>query len=107
MAPLSKWSRAAVALSLVWQCGASTTSDWAANSKSLLTESMDWLDRYYDSDAGYIYDLGGFSLRHDTRTSSWYAAGLLARNEGNDVQEAAKIVKNIISGQFTNTSLQW
>lgn len=40
-------------------------------------------------------------------SSAWYAVGLLARNSGNDVEEAAQIIRNIISGQFRNASEQW
>lgn len=73
----------------------------------LLQESMTWMDMYYDSDAGYLYDLDSQALIHDTRSSAWYAAGLLARNEGDDAEQAAKIVENIIAGQHKNVSSQW
>jgi hypothetical protein len=78
------------------------------NAKQMFTESMEWMDLYYDSDAGYLYDFSAsVALRHETRSSAWYAFGLLARNEGNDVTEAEKIIKNIISAQYKAKSEQW
>lgn len=73
----------------------------------LLQESMSWMDMYYDAEIGYLYNLDSSALLHDTRSSSWYAAGLLARNEGDDAEQAAKIVENIIAGQHKNVSSQW
>jgi hypothetical protein len=73
----------------------------------LLHESMNWMDMYYDTEAGYLYNLDSKALLHDTRSSAWYAAGLLARNEGDDAEQATKIVENIIVGQHKNVSSQW
>jgi hypothetical protein len=80
------------------------TKPYAAN---LLQESMTWMDMYYDSDRAYLYNLGATALTHDTRSSVWYAAGLMARNEGDDVTQALRIVKNVVGAQFKNESLQW
>ncbi|KAL2216274.1 hypothetical protein M432DRAFT_551753 [Thermoascus aurantiacus ATCC 26904] len=69
---------------------------------------MDWLDRMYDADAGYVFDpSAAAALRHDTRTSAWYAVGLLARNRGDDVEQAMLIIKNVIDGQFKDPKDQW
>lgn len=46
-------------------------------------------------------------MRHDTRLSSWYAVGLLARNQNDDVSNAERIIRNVIGGQFKNVSEQW
>ncbi|KAL7770635.1 hypothetical protein CFE70_000573 [Pyrenophora teres f. teres 0-1] len=73
----------------------------------LLRESMDWMDMYYDRERGYLFSLEAKALTHETRASVWYAAGLLARNEDDDVEQAIKIVKNVIGGQFKNESQQW
>lgn len=75
--------------------------------KQLLLESMNWMDMYYDPEAGYLYDLDSKALIHDTRSSAWYAAGLLARNEGDDANQASIIVENIVAGQHKNVSSQW
>ena len=78
------------------------------NAPSLLTESMDWLDGYYDPSAGYLFDVSSTSaLRHETRSSAWYAIGLLARNEGKDVEYAMDIITNVIAGQFKDPEDQW
>jgi hypothetical protein len=69
---------------------------------------MGWMDNFYDPAAGYLYDLSSSTaLRHETRSSAWYAIGLLARNSGNDVAEALKIITNIIHGQFKDPKDQW
>ena len=80
------------------------TATYAAN---LLQESMDWLDMYYDSEHAYLFSLDATALTHDTRASVWYAAGLLARDEQDDVEQAVRIVRNVVGAQFKNESLQW
>jgi len=80
------------------------TEGYATN---LLHESMDWMDMFYDNERGYLFDLNSAALVHDTRSSAWYAAGLLARNEADDAEQAVRIVTNIIGAQFKNESLQW
>ena len=80
------------------------TQSFAAN---LLHESLDWLDRYYDHERGYLFSLDAAALTHETRASVWYAAGLLARNEADDVEQAVRIVSNVIGAQFKNESEQW
>jgi hypothetical protein len=85
----------------------STANDTENAVTQLLQESMNWMDMYYDTEAGYLYNLDSKALLHDTRSSSWYAAGLLARNEGDDAEQAARIVENIIVGQHKNVSSQW
>lgn len=80
------------------------TESFATN---MLQESMDWMDLYYDNERGYLFNLDAVTLTHDTRSSAWYAAGLLARNKNDDVDQAIKIVNNIIGGQFKNESQQW
>ena len=95
-------------LSLISYSHGSYVSSLPSNAQELFTESMTWLDTFYDPQAGYLYDLSAqTALDHETRSSSWYALGLLARNQDEDVQEAEKIVNNIIYGQFKNESQQW
>jgi hypothetical protein len=84
--------------------GRNDSARYAAN---LLQESMNWMDMYYDSEAGYLYSLSAAALTHETRASAWYASGLFARNEGNDVEQAVKIITNVIDGQHKNVSSQW
>lgn len=80
---------------------------------SLLHSSMTFMDTHYDPSANYLFSLTS-ALLHETRSSAWYAAGLLARSTtpttnspSSDVEEAIKILSNIISAQFTNSSEQW
>jgi hypothetical protein len=82
-------------------------NDTKTFSTNLLQESMDWMDMYYDSERGYLFSLDATALTHETRASVWYAAGLLARNEADDVEQAIKIVRNVVGAQFRNESEQW
>ncbi|KAK7962811.1 uncharacterized protein PG986_003636 [Apiospora aurea] len=84
---------------------ASYVTSMSPNAQGLLNESMAWMDTFYDRDLGYLYDVeGGAALRHETRSSAWYALGLLARN---DSTEAERIITNIIGAQFKDPSKQW
>jgi hypothetical protein len=98
-----------VAVGLVMsKAEASYVSSLPQYAQQLFTESMTWMDTFYDPQAGYLYDLSAqTALDHETRSSSWYALGLLARDQDDDVEQAEKIVHNIISGQFRNESQQW
>lgn len=82
------------------------TEKTAQYAKDLLTKSMDAMDRTYDPFAGYLFNTDT-ALLHETRSSAWYAVGLLARNEKDDANQAAKIISNIIGGQYLNASEQW
>lgn len=79
------------------------------HAQNLLVESMDFMDKIYDRDAGYLYYFY-YPLaagQHETRSSMWYATGLLQRNRGDDVDQAVRIIKNIIGDQEKNETLQW
>jgi hypothetical protein len=66
---------------------------------------MAWMDEFYDPLAGYLFDTTGTTpLRHETRQSVFYALGLLARNQNDDLEQAYKIFYNTISKQFTDPS---
>ncbi|KAI0127822.1 hypothetical protein BJ170DRAFT_580964 [Xylariales sp. AK1849] len=79
------------------------------HAKDMFDESMGFLDNIYDPVAGYLsnfyYPLA--AGKHETRSSVWYAAGLLQRNQGNDVDEAVKIITSVIGDQEKNVSAQW
>ncbi|EQB58857.1 hypothetical protein CGLO_00831 [Colletotrichum gloeosporioides Cg-14] len=102
-------SKATALLALAGTATASSyVTNLSTNAQGLLNESMAWMDQYYDRSAGYLYDFGSASaLRHETRSSVWYALGLLARNNGDDAAEAEKIITNTIAGQFKVESEQW
>ncbi|ROV99698.1 hypothetical protein VSDG_02963 [Cytospora chrysosperma] len=71
--------------------------------------SMSFLDQIYDPSAGYLwyfyYPLA--AGKHETRSSVWYAAGLLRRNQGDDVDNAVRIITNVIGDQKNNVTDQW
>lgn len=78
------------------------------NARELLSQSMSWLDTFYDPSSAYLYDLSATTaLRHETRSSVWYALGLLARNTHDDAHQAQRILRNAIGAQFKNASEQW
>jgi hypothetical protein len=54
-----------------------------------------------------LFSLDAAALTHETRSSVWYAAGLLARNQADDVEQAVKIVRNVFGAQFKNENQQW
>ncbi|KAL0943340.1 uncharacterized protein CTRU02_201226 [Colletotrichum truncatum] len=105
----SSVSKAAAVLALA---GSVTASPYVAslstNAQGLLNESMAWMDQYYDRSAGYLYDFSAAAaLRHETRSSVWYALGLLARNDGDDAAQAERIITNTIEAQFKVVPEQW
>ncbi|KAL2811435.1 hypothetical protein BJX63DRAFT_399265 [Aspergillus granulosus] len=75
----------------------------------LFDESMTIQDAIYDPSASYLryfyYPLAAGS--HETRSTVWYSVGLLQRNRANDIEEAVKILKNVIGDQEKNVSVQW
>lgn len=77
--------------------------------KDLFTESMNFLDKIYDPAAGYLYFFY-YPLaagKPETRSSVWYATGLLQRNIGDNVEQAIKIIRNIIGDQKKIPEEQW
>lgn len=97
-----------VAASVALVAGSPCLPSWSADTCDLFSESMAYLDRIYDPIAGYVFaPSAATALRHDTRTSAWYAVGLLARNQGDDVSQALTIIKNIISAQVKDPDTQW
>lgn len=85
------------------------TGNTTAYIDDLFDQSMSFLDQIYDPNAGYLwyfyYPLA--AGKHETRSTVWYAAGLLRRNEGDDVDNAVKIITNVIGDQQKNVSAQW
>ncbi|KAF6817872.1 hypothetical protein CMUS01_12024 [Colletotrichum musicola] len=77
--------------------------------QDLFDESMTFMDKIYDPAAGYLYFFY-YPLaagKHETRSSVWYATGLLQRNQNDDVEQAVKIIKNVISDQKKVPGEQW
>ncbi|OJK03454.1 hypothetical protein ASPACDRAFT_1852435 [Aspergillus aculeatus ATCC 16872] len=81
----------------------------STSAQNLFDESMVIQDAIYDPAAAYLRYFY-FPLAagpHETRSSVWYAAGLLQRDRGEDRQEAVRILENVIGGQEKNVSVQW
>ncbi|KAM5358458.1 hypothetical protein ACJZ2D_015272 [Fusarium nematophilum] len=96
------------ALAATVSAAPSALKSMSPNARSLFTESMEWMDGFYDSEAGYLYDFSAaMALGHETRSSVWYAFGLLARNKGKDVAEAEKIITNVINAQYKVPADEW
>lgn len=77
--------------------------------KDMFDKSMSFLDTLYDDSVGYLYWFY-YPLaagQHETRSSVWYVPGLLQRNKGDDVQQAIRILKNVIGDQEKNVEAQW
>jgi hypothetical protein len=86
----------------------SYSASFAPNTQDLFQESMTWLDQFYDPETGYLHDESEMTaLRHETRSSVWYAVGCLARNQRDDVAKAEKIITNTINAQYRVPSAQW
>jgi hypothetical protein len=98
----------AIILSLVVVKGVRSV-ELTVHAQSMLDESMSFLDTIYDPAAGYLeyfyYPLA--AAKHETRSTVWYAAGLLQRNEGSDLAEAVRIITNVVGDQNKNVSAQW
>ncbi|KAI1344497.1 hypothetical protein F5Y15DRAFT_424635 [Xylariaceae sp. FL0016] len=79
------------------------------NTQSLFDESMNFMDKIYDSKAGYLsYFYWPLAAGpHETRSSVWYATGLLQRNQHNDVKQAIKIIENVIEAQHKDPTELW
>ncbi|TDZ13806.1 hypothetical protein Cob_v013086 [Colletotrichum orbiculare MAFF 240422] len=90
-----------------WQASAGV--QLSSFTQDLFDESMTFLDKIYDPSAGYLYYFY-YPLaagKHETRSSVWYATGLLQRNKGDDVEQAIKIIKNVIGDQMKIPKEQW
>ena len=74
-----------------------------ANARDLFDASIRWADKIWDKDAGLIWDRGDSHLatpRHSVRGSSWYALGLLMRNQSGDVARALRAIESVLTYQF-------
>lgn len=108
MPSLSRWLHAVILGAAIVSGAAEQPPTLTGYAKDLFDESMDFLDKIYDPSSGYLFDFSsGSALTHTTRASTWYATGLLQRRSGDDVQQACKIIENIIGGQQKNISAQW
>ncbi|KAK1584951.1 uncharacterized protein LY79DRAFT_635947 [Colletotrichum navitas] len=72
----------------------------SANAQSLFDYAMAVQDSRWDDSYKLIWyqDNGPWSVRF----TAWYTAGLLHRNEGNDVENAKAAIKNVLASQLTS-----
>lgn len=103
------WFRAILGGALAASGVSAFTGNTTGYINDLFDQSMSFLDQIYDPNAGYLwyfyYPLA--AGKHETRSTVWYAAGLLRRNEGDDVDNAVKIITSVIGDQQKNISAQW
>ncbi|KAI3397174.1 hypothetical protein diail_11148 [Diaporthe ilicicola] len=103
------WFRAILGGALAVTGASAFTGNTTGYIDDLFDQSMSFLDQIYDPDAGYLwyfyYPLA--AGKHETRSTVWYAAGLLRRNEGDDVDNAVRIITSVIGDQQKNVSAQW
>src|SRR3954468_24564265 len=70
--------------------------------------SMQWIDRLWDERVGMIWSppnefigsRGMIPHRHLVRETSWYAAGLLLRNEPGDKERAIQAIEAVLKQQI-------
>ncbi|KAJ6101718.1 hypothetical protein N7499_001348 [Penicillium canescens] len=91
-APLESWS---------------TKSGASSSAVDMFNTAIEWNDKYWDDEAGYLIASSEGPGRYDSRHTAWYAPQLLARNGPGDVAKAIRIFDNVISGQYLDPSKQW
>jgi hypothetical protein len=72
---------------------------------------MQWTDQFWDARAGFIWDTGDgsnggsgrLSKRHLVRETSWYAVGLLLRNQKGDLNRAIQAIEAVLGQQIDET----
>lgn len=79
----------------------------SSHAVEMFNTAIEWNDKYWDDEAGYLITSTSSPGRYDSRHSAWYAPQLLARNGPGDVAKAIRIFDNVISGQYLDPSKQW
>jgi len=85
----------------------SVKSGASSHAVDMFKTAIEWNDKYWDDQAGYLITSTSSPGRYDSRHSAWYATQLLARNGPGDVAKAVRIFDNVISGQYLDPSKQW
>ncbi len=77
--------------------------DLSPNARSLTLESIDWSSQYWDPSRALLAldseNLDG-PIHHSVRNSSWYALGLLMRNQDGDLERAIRTFHAVLDYQF-------
>ena len=84
------------------------------NSREIFLTSMKWGDRYFDSQEGLCRSAGfptsGTSQvgnYYAVRDSTWYAIGLLLRDQPGDRDRAAQILRAVLKAQYHEPGKVW
>lgn len=85
-----------------------TLASLESNAQQLLTESVAWMDRFWDEATGLLWNPGDApdphifepTGGHMVRESVWYALGLLIRNRAGDTARAIRILDVALTCQF-------
>ncbi|KKA23119.1 Uncharacterized protein T310_2845 [Rasamsonia emersonii CBS 393.64] len=102
---LTKTAPVVLALTMAFGLASATTNrTWASD---MFDTAIAWNDAFWDDRAGYLIAAASNPGRYDTRHTAWYAAQLLARNQGDDVDRAIRIFDNVVAGQYLDPSKQW
>ena len=78
------------------------------NAWQLVASSVEWMDQYWDESMGLLWDPGEEADPHHphpadhhlVRESSWYALGLLIRDNEHDLERAIRALDVILTHQF-------
>lgn len=102
---LTKTAPVVLALTMAFGLASATTNrTWASD---MFDTAIAWNDAFWDDRAGYLIAAASNPGRYDTRHTAWYATQLLARNQGDDVDRAIRILDNVVAGQYLDPSKQW
>lgn len=82
------------------------------NTSELFRDSMYWDNYFYDSSAKLVRSPYGGMYAHSAghymvRESSWYALGLLFRDQPGDRERAAQILDTVLKEQYTAPGVRW
>jgi len=85
-----------------------TTDSLDPAARETVLAAMEWTDQFWDARAGFIWDTGDEpasraerpSKRHLVRETSWYAVGLLLRNQKGDVARAIQAIEAVLGQQI-------
>jgi hypothetical protein len=76
--------------------------------RELLLASMGYADGFWDESAGLLRSpVPEEAHRHRTRESTWYALGLLIRNQPGDEARAVRIIERVLAHQIDATGQRW
>ncbi|MBV9083675.1 MAG: hypothetical protein JOZ62_13430 [Acidobacteriaceae bacterium] len=84
--------------------------DLGPDARALFTDSMNWVDRAWDERAKFIWSLDRAEPRHGrhlVRETSWYALGLLQREQPSDRARAIDALNAVLAQQIREPAERW